>query len=46
VINNGPNYFSYNRIRGHKIHFDALDSIQMAATGCIVGKINVGMRGI
>lgn len=46
MINNGPNCLSYNRIRGHKIHFDALDSIQMAATGCIVGKIDVGVRGI
>ena len=46
VINNGPNFLSYNRIRGHNIHFDALDSIQMAATGCVVGKIDVGVHGI
>jgi hypothetical protein len=46
VINNGPNCLSYNRIRGHTIHFDAPATIQMAAAGCIVGKIDVGVLGI
>lgn len=41
MINNGPKYLSYYRIRGHKIHFDTLDSIQMEATSSIVGKIYV-----